>query len=292
VHDAKGDRRVTSDAFAFNPVFSPDETKLYYLVKTSLGATVPYGTLWVIDLASGQRLRLLPDFQMEHFALADDGNRVALVAANERNYLGVWVATLDGSAAPRQLTAHRGLQAFFDARGNLFFDAEDPDGTFVYRARSDGSAPQRVIADPVRILHGVSPDGNHAAVWMTRSIGGSSNAVGIYPLDGGAPSVVCRSCGYRSGGGAGPPEVTWSRDGTTLYLALIGGASVFAIPLRPGAPVPAFPPDGLGSIEEAAALPGAKPMPVAGAVAGSTMSVYAYEKQSAQRNIYRVSIRD
>jgi Tol biopolymer transport system component len=290
VHDARGDRQVTTDAFAFSPSFSVDDKKLYYLVRTSLAGGIAYGTLWVLDLESGQRQRLLPKFQMEHFAVARDGNHVALVARNEKGHLGVWVATLDGSVAPRQLTTNRGLQVFFNAQGDALFAAEDRDGTFVYRARANGTATEKAIAAPVLLLYGVSPDGKYAAAWMTESPDGPPNPVGIYPLDGGSPIIVCTSCGYRSGH-TGPQEVTWSPDGRMLYVALIGGSAVFAIPMQPGDALPAFPTNGLRSIEDAGAMPGAKPMPVPGAVAGASPSVYAYAKVSAQRNIYQVSTR-
>jgi Tol biopolymer transport system component len=289
VHDARGDRQVTSEAFAFKPAFSHDNRQLYYLVRTGLGTNIAYGTLWVLDLASGQRQRLLPEFQMEHFAVARDGNRVALVARTEQGPSGVWVATLDGSVAPRQLTTSRGVQVFFDAQGDAFFAAEEPDGTFVYRARAGGTAPEKAIAAPVLLLYGVSPDGQHAAAWMTGTLDGQPNAVGIYPLAGGAPTIVCTSCAYRSGY-AGPQEVTWSPDGRILYIALVGGSAVFAIPVRAGEALPPFPPNGLRSIQDAGALPGAKPM-APGAVAGADPSVYAYTKVSAQGNVYRVSAR-
>jgi eukaryotic-like serine/threonine-protein kinase len=289
IHDARGDRQVTSDAYAFNPTFSIDDKKLYYLVRTSLGDGIAYGALWVLDLESDQRQRLLPDFQMEHFTVARDGNHVVLVARNEKGHSGVWVATLDGSVAPRQLTANRGLQAFFDAQGDAYFAAEDRDGTFVYRARANGSAPEKAMAAPVLLLYGVSPDGKYVATWMRESPAGP-NAVGLYPLDGGAPTIVCTTCGYRSGH-AGPQEVTWSPDGRTIYLALIGGSAVFAIPVPPGQILPPFPVNGLRSIEDAGAMPGASPMPAPGAIAGANPSIYAFAKVSAQRNIYQVSAR-
>ena len=54
--------------------------------------------------------------------------------------------------------------------------------------------------------------------------------------------------------------------------------------------LPALPAAGIASIEDAAALPGAKPFPVAAAFPGLSPSVYAYSKVSAQRNIYRVPV--
>lgn len=85
---ARGDRQVTSDAYAFNPTFSIDDKKLYYLVRTSLGGGIAYGALWVLDLESDQRQRLLPDFQMEHFTVARDGNHVVCRPARAARSVG------------------------------------------------------------------------------------------------------------------------------------------------------------------------------------------------------------
>ena len=75
-----------------------------------------------------------------------------------------------------------------------------------------------------------------------------------------------------------------------LYLGLIGGSAVFSIPLRPGEVLPRLPAGGLRSLEDVAALPGAKPFSVTVVFPGPSPSLYAYPTQTAQRNIYRVAV--
>ena len=40
--------------------------------------------LWVADLESGQRERLLPDFRLRHYNISADGERIVFVAADEK----------------------------------------------------------------------------------------------------------------------------------------------------------------------------------------------------------------
>ena len=63
------------------------------------------GELWVADLESGQRQRLLPDFLMQHYTISADGQRVVFVGPDDAGRSPVWLAALDGRSAPRQVTA-------------------------------------------------------------------------------------------------------------------------------------------------------------------------------------------
>ena len=225
IHDARGDRPIASEAHTFNPSFSADGKKLYYLERAAVRTAVDHGRLSMVDLETGVRQRLLPGFQMEHYAVSSDGMRTVFVAAN--NNSGVWLARLDGSVAPRQVASASALQAFFGSGGDLFFAAQEKDGTFVYHVKEDGSGLRRVIPDAVFYLYGVSPDGRHVAVWAAGRMAEGDNSVMVYPVDGGSPTLLCGGdCAYRSGG-SGPQEVSWSPDGKFIFLALLEGTLCF-----------------------------------------------------------------
>ena len=67
------------------PSVSRDGTKLYYLVRAGgLGSYIS-GELWVADLESGKRQRLLPNFLMQTYDVSADGERVVFVAADDRS---------------------------------------------------------------------------------------------------------------------------------------------------------------------------------------------------------------
>jgi len=100
--------------------------------------------------------------------------------------------------------------------------------------------------------------------------------------------LICGACGSRSGGES-PQSLSWSADGKLLYLH-IWALVTYSVPLRAGQILPPLPGAGIGSAEDAAALPGARAFPVPGAFAGPNPSVYAYSKVSAHRNIYQVPV--
>ena len=290
IHDGRGDRQITSEAYTFRPSFSSDGKTLYYLVRTAVGATLPRGGLWAADLQSGQRRRLLPDFQMEHYSVSRDDRKVVFVSPSDEARRGVWLASLDSSSAPRQLSSNRAVHAYFGADGDVYFSADEPNGTFVYRVREDGSGLRRAIASPVYLLYGVSPDGKRVAVWDAGPTRETANSVRLHSVDGSAPIVLCsRDCAFRTDG-SWPEEVSWSAGGDFVYLAFMGGAAVFAVPLSRAEVLPPLPTDGVASFEDVAALRGVKPFAVPGAFPGPDPSVYAYQKLSAQRNIFQVPV--
>jgi serine/threonine protein kinase len=288
VHDSRGDRQVTSDAYAFQPSFSADGKKLFYLVRVGAGGVHKIvGNLWAMDVESGARARVLPDYTMEHYTVSRDGQRVVFVAAAEKGRAGVWIATLDGRSGPRQL-ASDGSQAFFGADDDVVFGAAEGEGAVIYRVRPDGTDLRKAISH--RVHYGpfsVSPDGNHVAAWVQGSTEATARSVVVFPLNGGAPTTVCGTCAGRDS--EFPQPVTWSPDGKFVYLSFWGNGT-FAIPLRANQMLPPLPAEGIRAVEEAAALPGAQPLPIANAFAGPNPTVYAYSKASAQRNIYRVPV--
>ena len=72
----------------------------------------------------------------------------------------------------------------------------------------------------------------------------------------------------------------------------IGRTCSGAAPLRGVSfdPFPPLPPDGFHSEEEIAKLPGVRVIEAADTFPGPTPETYAYSRQSAQRNLYRVPL--
>jgi Tol biopolymer transport system component len=287
-HDSRGDRQITSEGYALLPSVAPDGRKLYYLLRAGGERHFVSGELWVADLESGQRQRLLPDFLMQHYAISADGQRVVFVAADDTGRSPVWLATLDGRSAPRQVTTQDGWKASFGAGGDVVFLGVENGIKFVFRVREDGSDLQKILRfDSPSTLFNVSPDGK----WV--AIPGSSDVMAtpamVYPLTGGSPTLLCGPC--ASGNDverALPPAVSWSPDARFIYLRLEG--AIYAIPLRPGEMLPLIPASGLRSKEDVAALPGARLIPEPEAFPGPNPSIYAFTKVSTHRNIYRVPV--
>jgi eukaryotic-like serine/threonine-protein kinase len=285
VHDSQGDRQITSEGYSFRPSISPDGKKVYYLIRTGGTASFIAGGLWVVDLASGQRQRLLPDFQMRHYTISADGQRVVFVASDEKGHAPVWLASLNGPSAPRRIATVNSWEAWFGAPGEVAFLGDEKATLFVYRIKEDGSDLDKMVPTSNLFAFSVSPDGR----WMAAQDSRTWGALYVFPAGGGAPTLVCTSCSPPQGTDPKPPDMVWTPDGRFVYLKFAG--STYAIPLLPGQPMPVIPPSGFQSKDAVAALPGAQLISEKDNVfPGPNPSSYAFTKVATQRNIYRVPV--
>jgi eukaryotic-like serine/threonine-protein kinase len=282
VHDSHGERQVTSQGYAYLPKFSPDGKRLYYMLRSGVSTrTWVSGELWVTDLESGERQRLLSDFRMQDYSLSPDGTRVVFTAIDDTGRLPVWIAALDGTSSPRRLADVESGRALFGPDGDVFF----VQGGFLNRIKANGSGRQKLIQDRA-VLYGLSADGKWVAVWKGTS-------VAIYSLERGSAIELCSLCGTVGAENRGitPPVVSWSRDGRFLYVHFAWTTrETYAFRLHPGQILPPLPKGGIHSAEEAAALPGAQRIPQLRAFVGDDPSVYAFMRNTSQRNIYRVPV--
>jgi Tol biopolymer transport system component len=284
IHDSRGDRQITSEGFAFFPTVSPDGKNLYYLAKDGGTRDFWAGGLWVADLESGQRRRLLPDFEIRHYNISADGQRVVFVASDEAGRTPVWLASLNGRSEPRRLTTTDSLVANFGAPGEVVFDAEENGATFIHRIKDDGSELQKLLPTPSLAVFAVSPDGR----WVSAETPTQFGATMVYPAGGDPPTLICGGCNPPQGTELVPARLSWTPDGRFLNLILAG--STFAIPLQPGQMLPPIPAAGFQSKEAVAALPGARLISEASVFPGPNPSIYAFMKVSTHRNIYRVPV--
>ncbi|HXW08579.1 MAG TPA: protein kinase [Vicinamibacterales bacterium] len=313
IQDAHGARQVTSQGYAFMPAFAEDGRSLYYLQRSQANRRFVSGELWVIDIDTGRRGRLLSDFLMEHFSVARDGRRVVFVSIDGEGRSEVWLATLDASAPPRRLAAVDAVvRALVDPAGGVFFVGGERGTPYLYHVEDDGSDLRRVMAKPIRFLYAVSPHGESLAVWeggevdsfhADGTVDASAAAapsgegdVSVYSRAGARRTLICAGCGTAGAENRGitPPLVSWSPDGAFLYLVSPAGAlpQTYAVPLPQGRYLPDLPAAGLSSMSEAAALPGARMIPAARAFAGADPSIYAFPRVTTHRNIYRISVPD
>jgi Tol biopolymer transport system component/tRNA A-37 threonylcarbamoyl transferase component Bud32 len=283
VHDSRGDRQLTSEGYGFLPSISPDGTKLYYLVRAFGFRSWAQGGLWVTNIDTGQRQRLLADFEMLHYSISQDGERVVFVSIDEEGRSPVWIASLEGKGPPRRLASMNAGAAFFGAPGEVFFG--DFENGFVYRVKEDGSDLQTAIAVPALIPFAVSPDGK----WVSVQDPGAFGAVVVYPAGGTSPIRLCDRCTRPQGTDFIPPPLSWTPDGRIVYLKY--GDSTFAIPLERGRMLPPIPAGGFPSKEAVAAVAGARLISdSSGFYPGPNPSIHTFLKVSTQRNIYRISV--
>jgi Tol biopolymer transport system component len=144
VHDSRGERQITAEGFAIFPSFSPDGRKLYYLLRAGGSRSIFSGELWAADLESGQRERLLPDFLMKHYSLSSDGKRVVFAVSVDEDTSPVWVAALNRSTPPRQVTARNARKTFFGGGDEILFLGDEKGTNILYAIKETAAThPER-----------------------------------------------------------------------------------------------------------------------------------------------------
>jgi DNA-binding winged helix-turn-helix (wHTH) protein/Tol biopolymer transport system component len=301
IHDAHGERQISSQGYAYHPSISVDAKKLYYLVRSDQSRHYESGVLYVADLESGSHDLLLPNFLMRTYDIAPDGDLVVFIGEDDTGRTPVWLATLDGRTRPRILSSVNARNVYFAGHDDvIFLGEEQPGRTFLYRVNKNGGGLQKLAKSS--FLYGVSPDGKWVSSWEEGPTEETRNSVVVRPMDGGPAIVMCGTCA-GAGEPYAPPIVTWSRDQKYLYAhavppvgrpqgapnsPAIGGT--YALPIPTGESVPRLPPSGLHDAADLADLTGARVVAPAGVFTGTDPAVFAFQRVTTERNIYRVPV--
>jgi Tol biopolymer transport system component len=284
VHDARGERQISLlEGNAAYPKFAPDGRKLCYRIVKAVprfGTNRDPGEVWVADLDSGHSEPLAPGFPVLDYDISPDSRQVVLEAADTEGKPRLWLAPFDRRSPPRQIPNVEGRKALFSPRGEIFFRHVEGPASFVYRVRPDGTGLRKALVQPVFSPSRIPPDGRWIEAWSPLP-GSKQSAVQMFPLGGGSPVVIGSST-----------LLQWSSSGDSLWIT--GGGAVpegatYIVPLPPGKILPPIPLEGFRSEQEIARLPGARRIDATGAP-GRTRDVYAFERRTVQRNLYRIPI--
>jgi serine/threonine protein kinase/Tol biopolymer transport system component len=284
VHDSKGERAVSLEGYALSPTFTPDGKKLVYFVSES--ASARRGELWIADLDTNLTERLLPGFSVgtggtaaarSLFDVSPDGQWVVFETLDATGTSRLWLTPLDRRSPPRQIPNVEGDGPLFDPNGDILFRARDRDYGFAYRVRADGTGLQKVHEHPVIENKGLTPDGRWLAVYARPTKERAGGTI-LLPVGGGTPvPVYGRSMRIR-----------WSPDGALLFMTV--SEQTYVVPVPRGQPLPTTPPTGFASPADMAALPGARVIDAADPAPGTTPDVYAFSRETVQRNLYRIPL--
>jgi Tol biopolymer transport system component len=289
IRDATGERQVSDEGYAFNPVFSADGRRLAYrLAQDTVTGQVPT-ELWVTDLRSGTRERILPGQLVTGFDLSID-DRIVAAVRDADGISRLWLAWLDGGQPPRQIPGGIGDNPRFGARDDIFFRAAEGDAMYLFRVDEKGEGKRKVSDEPVgAILGRVSPDGE----WMSAMGNTGANPTTLLSTKGAAPLNVFRS----RANGSTVARIRWSGDGRRAYISVqIGEGSAFGmgvtyvVPFAEGRLLPQLPAEGFTTHEEIGALPGVETLPFADVAPGPTPATYAYSRETVTRNLYEVPL--
>jgi hypothetical protein len=193
--------------------------------------------------------------------------------------LRLWVAPLDRRSAPRQIPNIEGEQPLFGTTGEIFFRNLEGTSAFLYRVREDGSGLRKAIDLVVVGMLGASPDRNWLAI--------GSHAGGgllLFRVDGGAPLQTKI---------LGPTGIAWTGDGKHVFVqarAVSNVGKAYVMPVPPGHLLPELIVNGIPSEQEILKLPGVRVISSKEVVPGPTADIYAFTRETVQRNLYRVPV--
>ncbi len=278
LHDASGDRQISSEGSADAPRFSPDGKTLYYLLRKQTGSDAGGLELYSTDLRDGHSEVVLPGMAKVSYALSPDGKSVAASVRQQDGKVRIWIAPLDHHAAPRQLpSANDESIVGYGRNGELYFLSLEGGKDYACRMRDDGSARERILPNPVLGLTGVSPSGDWIAV-SPHTPPGERRSLVLYPLKGGKPIPLIE----------GLVGADWSADGRYLAVTALrmGDFSTMVLALPPGREAPDTPPAG-GTVVTPEIMKKAIPW---NAWISSDPSVYAFVRETSRRNIYRIPL--
>ncbi len=273
IHDEKGDREISPEGSATLPCFSPDGTKVFYLVVQATGSEPEHRELWATDLNSGRAEPVFPGVSMGPYVVSRDGKAVAYLSGNlAKGEAGLWYAQLDQRSSPRNLVK-RGVVGVggIASSGDVFYADQN---LHSQRIAHDGTGSPRPLAQPIERAPGgttLSPDEQ----WV---YGGNS----AFSLSGGHPVDLCFDCFF-----------VWSADGKSVAMTLraldSAGGVTGIIPLRGNSALPPLPAKGIRSADDLKNISGTFVVPYENASPGPVGS-YAYTKKDSLRNLYRIPL--
>ena len=289
MRNSDGERQVSLEGYSYDPKFTSDGKRLCYrILHGSLPISDP-SELQVVDLASGHSDSLLPSVQVtgllgEAYDVSPDGGRVVVSVSDGSGNHRLWLASLDRRSPPLQIPNVEGDRPVFGPGGEIFFRHREGTTSFAYRVHEDGTGLRKAIEQPVAAVHSLSQDGQWLVVLLPGATEASLTAI---PLGGGSPLRIY-------GGGITQGHVSWSRDGRVIFIWVSTSMSMsagvtYAIPLLPGHMFPHIPPGGFRSQAEIASVPGTRIID-AFAAPGPTSDVYAFSRETVQRNLFRIPL--
>ena len=269
-------------------VFSPDGTKLYYLVRTdTVNRGFASGELWVSDLKTGARERLLPGVAVNSYDISADGERIVYSVGGADGRSRIWLARIDRRTAPALLSPVEALGPVFGRNGELYYRGVDNNLWYLYSLDLDSGRIRKFTAEQAVNSPTISPDGEWILSLLPAAGKNTSTVLKAFPRNGGEAVPICASCFLK-----------WTRDQQHLFFSFLPGrgdngdapGETFVIPLPRGRALPDVPPGGFESAEQVRKLPNVRVIAGLGLFPGPTSTVYAYQRESAKRNLYWVKL--
>jgi eukaryotic-like serine/threonine-protein kinase len=284
IHDAAGERAISSEGYAAAPRFSRDGTRVFYLFVRDFMAS---GAGWVpasaelrsVDLGSGKTDSVLSGMSVTDYAISPDETEVAFTVSTHAESQ-IWLAPLDRRTPPL-LVARAGDSVSFSGDAHLVFRSLDGKTNSLVRINKDGTGRERVTTAPILDKFGASPDGEWVIAYSPGYGEDGMTGTLAIPVGGGAPRIICARCAAE-----------WSPDGAFLYVGSTAASAgqTLAIPVRAGTSLPDLPVSGIDPAAASPEVPGALVIKHGAVSPGLDPSTYVFTKTDLQRNLFRVPL--
>lgn len=282
-HDDSGERQISLEGYAYNPLLSADGRKLCFRITRVAGMGQSPSELGMFDLDSGQYQRLFPGQLVTSYDLSRD-DRVVGAVVDRDGRTGLWVTGLDGREPPRRIPHADGDNPRFGREGEILFRIVEGNTGVLYRISETGERPEKVQELTGTVFGAVSPDGE----WLSTAAPESMGTMVISTVGRAPRPLLAATMSNR---------LRWSPDGRRAYLSIqYGEASAFGVgrtyvlPLAPGSVLPVIPPGGFRTEADVAAVPGVQVLPHGDLAPGPSPSVYAFSRVTTTRNLYRIPL--
>jgi DNA-binding winged helix-turn-helix (wHTH) protein/Tol biopolymer transport system component len=286
IHDQSGERPLSSEGEVVGwlspPVFSPDASVLYYLLRSGEGSGAE---LWRTVLDSGRSEAVLPGIAMTAFDLSPDGKQIVYTTAASDGTTQLWVTPVDRSSPAAKVGVSGARSPHFGGRGQILFQSAEGNANYLEQIDADGSHREKVFAYPILELQGVSPSRRWVMAAVPKTGEKNLPSVMAIPVDGGAPVRICADyCDPR-----------WSTDGRFLFVPVeypsrTSPGRSLAIAVGAGESLPAFPEGGIAPLAEPSVIAGAESVGRGEIVPGKDPAHYAWVNTTVHRNLYRISL--
>jgi serine/threonine protein kinase/Tol biopolymer transport system component len=288
LHTPKGERQISSEAFAYQPSFSRDGKTIYYLTRDD--PSNRSGTLRSIDLTSDRKEELLPGIPIRRYAVSPDSRTVVFTRAGNENS-GIWISPLDKRASPRQLIRSQADMPLFSRTGEVFFIGYEGQARHIFRINQDGRGLQKLIAEQVGALVSISPDGRWIVAATDVDESQTRQSVIAYSLQGAYARVLYRKSGIGSLDTQSSPYISWSADQKAIYFARSSDQiKTIVVPVSPSEAFPRFSGNQLDDDRLLSKISGARVLERTAVFPGPKIGVYAISRTTMQRNLYRIGL--
>ncbi len=290
IHDANGDRQVSTEGDASETTFSHDGQKLYYLKRNG---NQPERELWRMDLKSGEEERLLPGYSVElnedhkNYTVSKDEKLIVFAMRDEKGLSNLWVVPTDRRSSPRKLESPYSEDfPYFLPDGDVLFRTTRDKKNYAFRRNLATGEETRAYDQPILGIEDVSPDGRWAALIISDDQNGERPYRAIaYDLEKGTTVPICSTyC-----------NVFWDSSGTHMILGLLNrnsDAAIYFVPTQKGVGLPKLSAEGVLTSEDLIGQVGKAEIVKESVQSAISPEVYSFTRTRVKRNLYRIGIEE